>query len=291
MGGSVARLVGRGLRKSLDPRRRAGRAPCTAPVPVRAALVLACSLAAGCGVGELTNGGPGGGGGDASDDPADGGGPQADGGGDAPFSFFVTSLEAMRQLSGSQDGFGGDLGGLTGADSICQQIAAGEGFGSKTWRAFISTSAEDAIDRIGDGPWYDRNGRLVANDPAGLLGERPAGDAQVAADLPNERGEGQQMFGDNHDVMTASNAEGRFDGDDPSASCQDWTSAIGPGSEQRVRAGHSWPSQQSGVGWIEAHFLRGCAPGVNLEQNGGGVGDCVGCSGGYGAIYCFALTP
>ncbi len=30
------------------------------------------------------------------------------------FSFFVTSLEAMRELSGSQDGFGGDLGGLAG---------------------------------------------------------------------------------------------------------------------------------------------------------------------------------
>jgi hypothetical protein len=31
-----------------------------------------------------------------------------------PFSFFITSLATMRLQSGSQDGFGGDLGGLTG---------------------------------------------------------------------------------------------------------------------------------------------------------------------------------
>jgi len=47
----------------------------------------------------------------------------------------------------------------------------------------------------------------------------------------------------------------------------------------------------SGQSWITAHRVRGCAPGVNLVQDGPGSGDCVGCGGGYGAIYCFALTP
>ncbi len=52
----------------------------------------------------------------------------------------------------------------------------------------------------------------------------------------------------------------------------------------------SWPAM-SGQSWVMAHPMRGCAPGVNLVQNGPGEGDCVGCSGGYGGIYCFALTP
>ncbi|MBN1757324.1 MAG: carboxypeptidase regulatory-like domain-containing protein, partial [Chitinispirillaceae bacterium] len=47
------------------------------------------------------------------------------------FSFFVTSLAALQDLSGSENGFGGDLrfghtgpgAGLKGADSICECIA------------------------------------------------------------------------------------------------------------------------------------------------------------------------
>ena len=63
------------------------------------------------------------------------------GGGSAPagnFSFFVTSLRAMQELSGSQDGFGGDLrfgemgpgAGLRGADKICATIAEKSSAGS-----------------------------------------------------------------------------------------------------------------------------------------------------------------
>jgi len=212
------------------------------------------------------------------------------------FSFFVTSLDTMRLQSGSQDGFGGNLGGLAGADMICQTAAANVGFGMKTWRAFLSTSASapggqtHAIDRIGTGPWYDRNGRLVANDLAGLLNTRPAGDAQSVNDLPDEYGQPGTALGDTHDIMTASNAQGRFDGTGPGNSCQDWTSSVGPGSEEQVRLGHSWPAM-SGQSWIAAHRMRGCSPGVNLVQNGPGSGDCVGCGGGWGGIYCFALEP
>src|SRR5689334_16827270 len=51
-----------------------------------------------------------------------------DGGPVGHFSFFVTSLNAMREFSGSANGFGGDLrfgrpDGLSGADEICRQIA------------------------------------------------------------------------------------------------------------------------------------------------------------------------
>ena len=212
------------------------------------------------------------------------------------FSFFVTSLDTMRAQSGSQDGFGGDLGGLSGADSICQTAAAAVGFGYKTWRAFLSvTEGPDggpvnAIDRIGDGPWYDRNARLIASDRAGLLHTRPAGDPQTIEDLPDETGQPLSLIGDTHDIMTGSDENGELERDDPVSTCNDWTASSGAEFEHEVRIGHSWPAF-SGEHWIASHPMPGCSPGVNLIQDGPGQGDCVGCGGGWGGIYCFALTP
>ena len=128
------------------------------------------------------------------------------------FSFFVTSLAAMQQLSGNTNGFGGDLrygmtSGLDGADKICQTIASNEGFGNKTWRAFLSVTAGpvNAIDRVGAGPWYDRLGRLVATGVSGLIaGDRPDGLATVVADLPNEKGVQEHLANtsyDDHDTL------------------------------------------------------------------------------------------
>ena len=245
---------------------------------------------------------------------ADGTGGEAEGTGGAAaeldnFSFFVTSLEAMQRLSGSADGFGGDLrygeaDGLTGADKICTEIAETSMPGStaKQWRAFLSVNAGpdgsqvDAIDRIGSGPWYDRLGRLVAQNLSGLLRERPAADPEIVDDLPNEYGEPNHYAGgvelDNHDVLTGSDESGELSGE----TCSDWTSAestattIGRGGfGAGPIVGHSWPAQ-SGQHWINAHGAPGCAPSVVTGEGsfgGGGVGDM----GGYGAIYCFALTP
>ncbi|MCB9537238.1 MAG: hypothetical protein H6704_13380 [Myxococcales bacterium] len=238
---------------------------------------------------------------DAAPPPPDAGAP--------PFSFFVTSLQALRTLSGSEHGFGGDLGGLEGADGICQTIAEGVGQGHKTWRAFLSaTEGPDgqpvhAIERIGQGPWYDANGRLVAENIEGLLsGDRPAGDPQTIDDLPDEYGVPISVLGDAHDVVTGSNPQGRLDSANPASTCNDWTSAEAIG-QNLVKCGHSFPRMgrggrpprpggpPGGASWLSDHPLRGCTPGVNLIQNGPGEGTCIGCSGGYGAIYCFALSP
>jgi hypothetical protein len=174
-----------------------------------------------------------------------------------PFSFFVTSYAAMKRLSGSEAGFGGDLrygeaNGLAGADKICREIAEGSlaGAGKKTWRAFLSaTKGPDgapvhAIERIGEGPWYDRIGRLVARTRADLMNTRPLGaDPAIIDDLPNEDGvpnhapEGEQV--DNHDILTGSDAVGRLYKTDWSVTCHDWTSSVG--QDGRPRVGHSWP--------------------------------------------------
>ena len=208
----------------------------------------------------------------------------------AHFSFFVTSLEAIRRESKNQNGYGGNLGGLTGADAICTRIAeaAMAGSGAKGWKAFLSTSTVNAIERIGTGPWYDRNDKLVANDTAGLLQERPSGSTTVN-DLPNELGVPNRAgtgtgTDDNHDTITGSNTQGKWDG---GATCSDWTSATG---SDGPRVGHSWPAQ-SGKSWIQAHTAPGCEPSVALVQTGGGTGNGIGNGGGYGGFYCFALKP
>ena len=75
-------------------------------------------------------------------------------------TFFVTS-------AGS--GKGADLGGLEGADKICQSLAQAAGAGGKTWRAYLSTqgaSGVNARDRIGKGPWTNAKGVVIAKDVA-----------------------------------------------------------------------------------------------------------------------------
>lgn len=61
-----------------------------------------------------------------------------------------------------------DLGGLLGADRICESAADAAELGG-AWRAWLSDSREDAISRIPDvGPWFDLRGRKVFNNHANL---------------------------------------------------------------------------------------------------------------------------
>jgi hypothetical protein len=266
----------------------------------------------------------------------------------------------MRELSRNLNGFGGDLrfgqsDGLSGADEICRQIAEQSmPNNGESWRAFLSvTKGPDsqpvhAIDRIGDGPWFDRLGRLVAMSKDDLVQQRPRGaDLAIINDLPNEYGipnhdpEGRGNE-DNHDILTGTNTSGRLFSEDWSSTCHDWTSSVG--GDGRPRCGHSWPrlggggdvgggdgggvfppgfdgsfpgldggrppgidggsfpgfdaSFPPGAGgdinnWMSSLDEAGCAAGVNLIEMGGPnpADPTVGSGGGYGALYCFALSP
>lgn len=237
--------------------------------------------------------------------------------GSGSFSFFVTSLKALQELSGSQLGFGGNLtfgesgpgAGLRGADKICATIAERSmaGAGKKTWRAFLSASADEngaqvnAIDRIGTGPWYDRLGRVFAMNKTGLLNVRPqGGDASIQNDFPNEDGvpnhrpDPSQPAVDNHDMLTGTGSDGKLY--NKSATCKDWTASAGDKTgEGQPRVGHSWPRGGGGGidSWMSSLTESGCAPGVNLIEMGGPMAssNTVGSGGGYGGFYCFALTP
>ena len=249
--------------------------------------------------------------------------------GDVPaehFSFFVTSLVALQELSGSQQGFGGDLrfgeegpgAGLRGADKICATIAEKSmpGAGKKQWRAFLSAVSDEngnqvnAIDRVGEGPWYDRLGRVFALTKDDLKTERPTNiDPAIKDDFPNEDGvpnhapnpnEGQV---DNHDTLTGTNELGQLYS--KTATCKDWTANAGDlASEGKPRVGHSWPRYGMGgpgpgggdgspANWMSSLDESGCAPGVSLIEMGPPQPDSVtvGSGGGYGGFYCFALTP
>ena len=243
--------------------------------------------------------------------------------GDIPtekFSFFVTSLAALQELSGSQEGFGGDLrfgevgpgAGLRGADKICATIAEKSmpGAGNKPWRAFLSATDDgngnvvNAIDRIGEGPWYDRLGRVFALTKADAMTERPTGiDPAIKDDFPNEDGvpnhqpDPNQPQVDNHDMLTGTNAKGQLYSQ--TATCADWTGNTG--NEGKPRVGHSWPrygpkppgGDGSMAHWMSSLDESGCAPGINLIEMGPPIpGEVtVGSGGGYGGFYCFALTP
>src|SRR4029079_7314882 len=178
------------------------------------------------------------------------------------------------ELSGSQDGFGGDLRfgeatGLAGADKICANIANQSMPRSSAHqrRAFLSTVAGpvNAIDRVGQGPWYDRLGRLVASNLTQLNMQRPGdADAAIKNDLPNEDGvpnhnPDMTRNVDNHDTLTGTGTNGMLYMNSMAYTCNDWTSKedvanMGPW------VGHSWPAG-SGMNWMSALREGGCAPG------------------------------
>jgi hypothetical protein len=217
----------------------------------------------------------------------------------------MTSQAGLQRLSNNSKGFGGDLrfgkaDGLSGADEICRQLAEASMPGNgKTWRAFLSVSkgpegsAVNAVDRVGEGPWYDRKGRVLAMNKAALLQTRPQGaDPAIANDMPNEDGVPNHDPGsgviDNHNVLTGSTATGTLDSKGLTATCQDWTSSTAQGG--KPRCGVSWP-RASLTNWISVLNEGGCEPGSTPAGAQSGPSGTVGALGGYGGFYCFALTP
>jgi len=230
------------------------------------------------------------------------------------FSFFLISHDAITRESGSRDGFGGNFGGITGADALCLKVAlsSSDCAGNKTWHAFLSTTTEDAIDRIGEGPWHDRVGRVFADTLEDLIADRPtSADPAIIDDLPNELGvpnhnpDGTGEV-DNHQILTGSGLDGRLytqpsdseggfgmtncDGEwsAEKATCWNWTRTDADGCP---RVGHSWPRQGSGINWISVWNESGCAPGATLDDFTAPDDSSVGSYGGYGGFYCFAITP
>jgi hypothetical protein len=82
-----------------------------------------------------------------------------------------------KRLFISSDHFPGSIGGIAGADNHCAALAAARGHTGGVWRAWLSDSSTNAIDRIEDvGPWYfmDQQTMVFANKAAILNGPQVA---------------------------------------------------------------------------------------------------------------------
>ena len=189
-------------------------------------------------------------------------------------TFFVTSVGP---------GNGADLGGLEGADQYCQQLAEAVGAGGRTWRAYLSTQAADgqpavnARDRIGQGPWQNAGGAVIAGDLDELHGDNKLSKETAL----NERGEMVNGRGDTpnrHDILTGSQPDGTAFAGSEDRTCGDWTMS---GAEGAAMLGHhdrqglrdDAPSRS----WNSSHPSRG---GCGQEALRG--------TGGDGLFYCFA---
>lgn len=194
------------------------------------------------------------------------------------FSFFITS---------EGTGKGADLGGLAGADAHCQKLASAAGAGSKTWRAYLSTQAiggqpaVNARDRIGNGPWYNVRGLLVARDQAHLHGDTlelaRSGNSLSWSTALNEKNQPVNRAGDKpnqHDILTGSQPDGRTYADAADRSCRNYTSSAPDGSAQ---VGHFDRTGGNSISWNSAHPSRGCGQ------------DNLVATGGAGLFYCFAV--
>lgn len=198
-----------------------------------------------------------------------------------PMGFFVTSV--------GMDG--GNLGGLTGADAHCQKLAAASGqagAGNRVWRAYLSTQGPNAVnarDRIGQGPWANARGGIVARGVSHLHGDTVE-EAQLGSNLTKttaltEKATMVKGAGDlgedgkplnQHDILTGSTPAGRAFPAGEDKTCNNWMSNA-TGSAQ---VGHFDRTGGGNASWNSAHGSKGCSQ-PNLVSTGGN-----------GYFYCFA---
>ena len=227
--------------------------------------VALVSILMGCG---SNSGGSNGGGGVGGDGGSGGSSPEPS------LSFFVTSVG-----SGT---LGGGLGGLAAADQTCQELAGAVGAGDRTWRAYLSTSSEDARDRIGTGPWYNARLQQIAADVEALHQNGIPRLQWGVTDDPDGNGlvideNGSLVPLAEHDILTGSQPDGTFF---EGRTCLDWTSA----SENEVaQVGHSDlapPGVMIGdvdlQSWNASHETVSCTEQGVAERQGAG------------RFYCFA---
>ena len=195
----------------------------------------------------------------------------------AATSFFLTS---------NGIGNGGNLGGVAGADNHCQTLAQSAGAGAKSWRAYLSTQAQDgkpavnARDRIGAGPWQNAKGEVVAKSVDELHGANNL-TKQTALNekgaVVNGRGDTPNM----HDALTGSQPDGRAFAAEPDMTCKNYTS----GTAGAVMLSHidrqGLRDDDASKSWNSSHPSRG--PGGGCTQ------DDLKSTGGAGLFYCFAV--
>ena len=193
----------------------------------------------------------------------------------SPLGFFVSSATSVT----------GNLGGLSGADALCQRLATAVGAAAKTWRAYLSVEHDaangnqptDARSRIGSGPWVNAKGATIARDLTELHAR--TGDHSLFIDENGAEINGQWTGSptpNQHDILTGSTADGRLMA---GFTCSDWTSSA---TTAVAQVGHSDGLGPGGSttgslsSWNSAHANQNCSDTAPR--------------GGAGRIYCFARS-
>lgn len=198
----------------------------------------------------------------------------------ANMTFFLTS---------AGPGKGGDLGGLAGADAHCGKLAQDAGTTGKTWHAYLSTQGAGAVnarDRIGNGPWQNAKGVVVAKSVDDLHSDSNNMTKQTAISEKGEVINGRGDQPNRHDVLTGSTADGKAFPAEKDMTCKNWTSStdgaamVGHHDRQGLR--DDAPSKS----WNSSHPSRGPQGSTGA---GCGQADLRG-TGGDGLLYCFAVN-
>jgi hypothetical protein len=181
-------------------------------------------------------------------------------------------------ISSAGSGKGADFGGLAGADKHCQSLAEAAGAGKHTWRAYLSTSGSPAVnarDRIGKGPWYNAEGRLIARDVAELHGVNGI-NRMTALTEKKTKVNGRAESPNQHDILTGSQPDGTAHSGSADTTCSNWTSS----DKGSAFVGHHdrWGLRDdaASVSWNSSHASKGCSQPALVS------------TGGAGLIYCFA---
>jgi hypothetical protein len=191
-------------------------------------------------------------------------------------SFFISSAPGAN---------GANFGGLEGADRHCQTLATAAGAGSKTWRAYLSQQAIDgktavnAKDRIGNGPWTNVMGVVIAANVADLhVPEKANINVETAMTETGRRVMSRQFVVNYHDILTGTQADGTAPAADKDMTCGNWTK----GGEGSAMVGHhdrmGLADTAPAKSWNASHPSRGC-DNASLRATGGN-----------GLIYCFAAN-
>ena len=184
--------------------------------------------------------------------------------------FFVTSVGL---------GDGGNLGGLAGADAHCNALASTAG-SSRTWAAYLSTQGPGAVsarERIGEGPWANANGLVMATSVESLHYDNSNFNWTFSLD-ENGNQWASRIDGDPdftvHDVLTGTQIDGTAFSGGQDRTCNNWTS----NDEGSAHVGHAdrYSFTTPGSPWNSSHGTPGCTQ-ADLVQVGGA-----------GLLYCFA---
>ena len=159
-------------------------------------------------------------------------------------------------------------------------LATAAGAGARMWHAYLSENgsaghpAINARDRIGNGPWYNAKGMMIASSVADLHSDNNKISKQTALTEKGDMLPGRGDTPNKHDILTGTTLDGTASTAAGDSTCGNWTSS-GEGS---ALVGHH--DRQGGganpTSWNFAHPSRGCSQ-DNLRGTGGD-----------GLFYCFA---